>query len=167
VVAAVKQATIWAKLEWRETNFLLLERGPYVIAAGLDESIAGRPKQLRGRFVNLFDPELRVLEELQIEPGNRYFLRDLDATHGPEPQVLASAGKALVTAQSANSLSMVVEGVGHTPAVILLHAAKAPRAITLAGQALASFEYSAKNKLLWIRFENDSAPRNLAVAFQE
>ena len=166
VVAAVKQATIWAKLEWRETNFLLLERGPYVIAAGLDESIAGRPKQLRGRFVNLFDPELRVLEELQIEPGNRYFLRDLDATHGPEPKVLASAGKALVTAQSANSLSMVVEGVGHTPAVILLHAAKAPRAITLAGQALASFEYSAKNKLLWIRFENDSAPRNLAVAFQ-
>jgi len=53
-------------LAWRQTNHLLLRRGPYVIAAGLDESVEGAPKRLRGRllwvrFTNAAQPrELRL-----------------------------------------------------------------------------------------------------------
>jgi hypothetical protein len=79
VLAAVKQAAGWAKLRWRTTNYLLLQRGPYWIAAGLDESIAGEPKTLRGRFVNLFDPELRVQQTVRLTAGQRFLLRDLNA----------------------------------------------------------------------------------------
>ena len=46
LVATVKQAAAHARLKWRETNYLLLRRGPYVLAAGLDESVAGEPKTL-------------------------------------------------------------------------------------------------------------------------
>ena len=44
LVAAVKQAAACARLKWRETNYLLLRRGPYVLAAGLEESLGGEPK---------------------------------------------------------------------------------------------------------------------------
>ncbi len=43
IVEATKLAAGKAGLKWRESNYLLLQRGPYLIAAGLDESIAGEP----------------------------------------------------------------------------------------------------------------------------
>ena len=59
----------------------------------------------------------------------------------------------------------MVEGVVNTPAVVLLRAPAAPRAVTLAGQPLRDFQYSPKDKLLWIRFTNEATPRRLLVGF--
>lgn len=165
VVETVKRAAARAKLKWRETNYLLLRRGPYVIAAGLDESLADAPKELHGRFVDLFDAELRVRDRVALAPGSRFFLLDLDAARRRAPAVLASACKPLPVKPDAHSLSLAVEGVTHTPAIVLLRAPNAPRSITLAGQPLESFEYSQKEGLLWIRFPNEARPRELAVRF--
>lgn len=165
VVAAVKQAATSAKLKWRETNFLLLQRGPYWIAAGLDESISAKPKTLRGRFVNLFDPELRVLESVTINPGDRYLLRDLNFKRASEPTVLASACKALEISREGNSFSLAVEGVGRTQAVVLLHAKRGPKSVTLEGEAVTDFKFSKENNLLWISFANAARPRTLVVNF--
>jgi hypothetical protein len=165
LVATVKQAAAHAKLKWRETNYLLLRRGPYVLAAGLDESVVGEPKTIRGRLVNLFDPELRVQKAVTLAPGSRFFLVDLDEVRDCQPHVVASACQALVTKRGAHRLSMAVEGVANTPAVVLLRAPQAPRSVTLAGQPLASFEYAAEGQLLWIRFANEAKPRELAIEF--
>ena len=40
-------------LDYRETNYLVLRRGPYVIAAGLDESISAEPKDPSWTFYQL------------------------------------------------------------------------------------------------------------------
>ena len=165
LVATVKQAAARARLKWRETNYLLLRRGPYVLAAGLDESVAGAPKTITGRLVNLFDPELRVQKAVTLTPGSRLFLVDLDAIRGRKPQVIASACKALPAKPGAHRFSMTVEGVVNTPAVVLLRAPTAPRSVTLAGQPLTRFDYAAEEKLLWIRFTNEATPRELAIEF--
>ncbi len=165
VLALVRQAAKRARLDWRETNYLALRRGPYVIAAGLDESVPGAPKELRGRFVNLFDPELTVQTRIRLKPGSRFFLRDLDAAPVGNSQLLASAGKALPTGSTNDSISFAVEGVARTPSVILLRAKKAPRSVTLAGQPVGQFDFSELAGLLWIRFENESRPRLLTVSF--
>jgi hypothetical protein len=166
VVAAVKRAVVRSGLEWRETSHLLLRRGPYVIAAGLDESISGAPKELRGHFVNLFDADLRVRDNVEVVTGSRFLLFDLDTIRGRQPKVIASACKALVQKQDAHSISMAVEGVVDTPSLVLLSApAGGPTAITLAGEPLQRFDYSAKDRLLWIRFTNQAAPRELTVRF--
>ena len=165
LVQTVKQAAGRTRLKWRETNHLLLRRGPYLIAAGLDESVPAEPKTLRGRFVNLFDPRLRVSETVKLTPGSRSFLLDLKAVRGNEPRVLASACKALPKRRSAKQLVLTVEGVGNTAAIVLLHAPKPPRAITLAGQTVKDFEYSAAEKLLWLRFPNETSPRELELQF--
>jgi hypothetical protein len=163
LAATVKQAAARAGLKWRETNYLLLRRGPYVLAAGLDESVAGAPKQLTGRFVNLFDPELRVQKVVTIAPGARLFLVDLDAFRGGRTQFIASACKALETKHAAHSLTFAAEGVINTPAVVLLRASSAPRSVTLDGKPLKDIVYSAQNCLLWIRFTTEARPRGLEV----
>jgi hypothetical protein len=164
-VAAAELAAKNIGLKWRDTNYLLLRRGQYLIAAGLDESVEGDPHALHGRFINLFDSELHVQNEISIAPGSRWFLLDLDAARNGRPHLLASGCKALLKAQKDDQIRFVVQGVGETPANMLLESTKAPRAVTLDGKNMTTFEYSAKERLLWIHFENEAAPRELAVQY--
>jgi hypothetical protein len=63
------------------------------------------------------------------------------------------------------SLSLAVEGVGDTPCVVLLQCSKSPKSITLGGETVKDFDYSEKDKLLWIRFTNNAQPRALSLLF--
>jgi hypothetical protein len=165
MVALAQEAVKFAKLQWRETSSLVLRRGPYVMAAGLDESIAGTPQTLTGRFVNLFDPDLRVQSKVELTPGSRFFLRDLDYAPTATPQLIASAGRALPIKSPADSPTYWVEGAAQTPAIMLLHCAAAPRSVTLDGQPVADVKFSAPDHLLWLRFPNEARPRQLAIRF--
>lgn len=161
LVATVRKTAGEAGLKWRETSFLLLRRGPYIIASGLDESVPGAPKQLEGRFINLFDPTLQVQRKISLTPGSRYFLLDLDAPATRPSPLLASACKVLPV----RAHTYAVEGVAQTAAVALFAAEHPPKKILLAKDELKSFEYSPKEKLLWIRFDNQAVPRELQLVF--
>lgn len=164
VVKAAKKAVQKAGLKWRETNYLLLRRGPYIIAAGLDESVPGAHRKLKGRFVNLFDPELAIRRTVTLEPASRYFLLDLDRVpKKANPQVLLSACKTLPLAASKKKLTVAVEGVGNTPAVVLLKVPAAPRSVLLDNSPLAGSTYDDTDKLLHLRFPNEPHPRNLVL----
>jgi hypothetical protein len=165
IVDAARLAAKNIDLAWRETNYLLLRRGPYIVASGLDESIDGAPRELHGNFVNLFDAGLSVRNEISLTPGSRQFLLDLDLARTGKTHLLASACKALPKDSTGDHLSFTVEGVGETPAIMLLESAKAPHSVTLDGKDLPAFEYSAAEHLLWIHFENTAAPRDLSVNF--
>ena len=165
VVAAAKLAAEKIELAWREKNYLLLRRGPYVVAAGIDESIEAAPRVLDGRFVNLFDAELRVQNKITIAPSTRQFLLDLAAAQNGKTHLLAAACKALPTAATDKRITFTVEGIEQTSAVMLLEASLPPQSVTLAEEKLTTFEYSAAEKLLWIHFENKALPRELTVEF--
>jgi hypothetical protein len=162
LVAAVKSAF---GSGWRETNHLLLKRGPYVIAAGLEESMNSDPLVLSGRFVNLFDAELAVTNRVSVAPGSRYFLLDLNERAAHQPLVLAAACKAQVRAKGPGKLALTVEGVENTPAVVLVYWPGADaKNITLEGKPLEPSQYSAADHLIRLRFTNRSLPRELTVA---
>jgi len=165
LVAVLKQAAARAGLAWRETNHLALRRGPYWVGAGLDESVPGPPMTLRGRFVNLLDPGLRLQRSFTLAPGSRCFLLDLDALKASSPRVLASACKALPQQRGPARFTWAVEGIADTPAIVLIACAKPPQAVTLDGTAITTFTHSAADGLLHIRFPNESRPRELAVTF--
>ena len=165
LLSVVKPAASAAGVKWKETNYLLLRRGPYVIAAGLDESLPADARTLQGRFVNLFDAELRVRTSVTLSPASRCFLLDLQALRNGGPRVLASACKAVTTKADGGELSAAVEGVANTQGVVLAQSPKPPKGVTLAGQPLKDYEYSPADRLLWIRFANESRPRDLHVEF--
>ena len=160
-----RAAAMRAGLAWNETAHLAIRRGPYVIGGGLDESIPGTPKVLKGRFVNLFDPELRVQRNAVLNPGARVFLLDLDAVTSKPPRLLASAAKALPRPAVGTTQSWTVEGVGNTPAVFLFSAAKAPKSVKLDHVDVEGVTYEAAEGLLRVRFPNESRPRTLELEF--
>lgn len=162
---SVRRAASHIRLPWQERNYLMLRRGPYIIAAGLDESIAAHARRITGRFVNLFDPELPVCREVNLAPGSRWLLLDLDAAKSKVPRVLAGACKTLPLISTQRELKLAVEGVAKTPAILLCKAPRPPAAVSLEGQNLEDFCYDEKEELLWIRFENESRPRELRLAF--
>ncbi len=165
LIEVYRMAARQAGLKWSETSHLAIRRGPYVIGGGLDESLPGVPKVLNGRFVNLFDPELRVLRNVTLSPGARVFLLDLDAVKSKQPHLLASAAKALPARSSKDSSSWIVEGVGETPAVFLFSTARRPKAVRLDHVALEGGTYEAAEGLLRVRFPNESRPRTLELEF--
>jgi hypothetical protein len=152
-------------LKWRETNYLLLRRGPYLLAAGMDESVESQPHSLHGEFVNLFDAELRVQNDVAITPGSRAFLMDLATARTGRTHLLAAACRALPQTQTPDQINYTVEGVAKTPAIMLLEASASPKSVMLDKTTPVIFEYSAPEHLLRLHFINEAAPRELSVQF--
>lgn len=63
------------KLETK--NYFYLERGPYDIAAVMNESVNEEPFRIKCPVIDMFDPTLPVLQEKIIEPGQQSLLYDL------------------------------------------------------------------------------------------
>jgi len=166
LTALARAAAERAGLAWHETNYLALRRGPYRIGAGLEEAPEDQPaKVLHGRYVNLFDPDLKVQRSVALDPGSHVFLLDLDAPAAPGVRVLAASGKILPGAPAGTAATWTVEGINHTPGIVLLSAPQAPKSVTLEGRKLDTFAYDATEHLIHIRFPNESRPRELTVAF--
>ena len=169
----IKEAAKDTRVRWRETNYLLLRRGCYIIAAGLDESLEAPPKTLSGSFINLFHPELRLERTVAITPGSRHFLLDLSkapgaAASGGEKagaRVLAAACKTFPATADARQFRCAVEGIAGTPALVLLRVPAKPTAATLDGRALDLSRFDPAAGLLWLSFPNEPRPRELMVSF--
>ena len=97
--------------------------------------------------------KLGMLQEKQQpwcqKGGTRVFLLDLEAVKSLGPRLLASACKVL-PARRDDGLAWTVEGVGETPAVLLISTAKPPRSILLEQQPLDSFTYDRSEGLLYM-----------------
>ena len=166
LIEMATDAASMAKAEWAEKNYLMLRRGPYVIAAGLDESIGGTNRILQGNFVNLFDPTLKVRKQIKLSPGSRFYLLDLDRVRANAPSILAAACKVTEFKPEDASVTMSVEGVTNTPAIILLKTTIPPKSIRLGRKRVRRFKYSASDQLLWIHFEDEAEPRKLSIVFR-
>jgi hypothetical protein len=163
--STVQMAAMLNGILWVETNHLILRRGPYRLAAGLDESISAPAEVLTGRFINLFDPDLKLRKSIAVTPGSRLFLLDLDAVKSKQPRLLASACKALPLKSGEGTQAWTVEGVGNTRGIVLLATDKAPKRIQLDGMDHKDFNFSPEDGLLHIHFPNEARPRVLAVEF--
>jgi hypothetical protein len=165
LLEALEEARRGTRLRWQETNYLMLQRGPYLIAAGLDESRDTAPKTLTGDYVNLFDPELKLLPSVTLSPGSRYFLLDTAQGAADKPAVLASACKALPQRGKPGEFRCLVEGIAETDAVMLMRVPSAPGAVLLDGKPLTHTDYDAERRLLRVRFANEPRARMLAVQY--
>lgn len=156
---AVRGAT--AGVEWRTQGALVLRRGPYVVASGMDETDSPVPPVV-GRFVDLFDPALRVQSSVPITPNSQHFMIDL-AKYGRT--VVAAAGQVLQEKETRNQWSATVEGISDTPGILLLRLPRAPKEATVDGTAIEKPTYDATEKLLWLRFPNAAKPQTVVVKY--
>ncbi len=134
-VSLAKQACAKAEVPWRETNYLILRRGPYVVAAGLDETPKPITRKLKGRFVNLFDSKLPVLREVALQPASRMLLMDLDRLDLSKPKVIASASKVLGTKITSKSIRFHSEGPKDVMAATRIALSAAPKSVKVGDYA--------------------------------
>jgi hypothetical protein len=157
----VRQAAAAVKLPWTETDSLVLRRGPYLVAGGLDESTPNaKPYRLHGRYLNLFDPNLSVVTDVTVAPGTRMLLFDLDAARSAGPKVIAAACRVRQEKSDGKTLQFMADGIGDTNAVVQIAAPAAPAQVLVGGHALDSANYDYADGMLRLRFPNvtDAVP---------
>jgi hypothetical protein len=166
----VQKAAAAIHLPLKITNALILRRGPYVIAAGLDKE-PGTTQQsehlvsVNGDLIHLFDPELAESDHVQIKPGTRALLLDVDYFKSSTPRVLAASAKITNEHASADSLTFQAEGIDQTKAAIQILSAKPAREVTLNGKPLGPGQYQHQGRTLLIHFSNTATPQKLQVFF--
>jgi hypothetical protein len=75
-------------------NYFYLERGPYDIAAVMDENDDTTSFKIKGPVIDLFNPELPVLSEKIVRPGEEAYLYDLSRVKDKNlPKVLCAASR--------------------------------------------------------------------------
>ncbi|MES2461967.1 MAG: hypothetical protein V4671_15390 [Armatimonadota bacterium] len=156
----VKQACVSVRLPFKETNHLVLRRGPYVVAAGLDESLPGPAHRLDGQFIDLFDARLPVLRTVDLTPGSRRLLLDLNRGDAKAPSILAAACKTLDAKRSRDgSFRFYAEGPDKTQAAVRLRLDASPSQVAVDDVPLPAeaVTWDAASRTLLLRFPNAAA----------
>lgn len=76
-------------------NYLVVRRGPFVIASVLEESVSNDSLKLAGSYVDLFQAALPVVREIILQPGQRTLLYNLDwaKRHAVKAKVVAAGAR--------------------------------------------------------------------------
>ncbi|MBO4547911.1 MAG: hypothetical protein J5758_01720 [Abditibacteriota bacterium] len=158
-----REAVLAADMDWNETNYFLLHRGPYVIAAGLDETELTGVRTLTGRFVNIFDPLLTVMNSVQLTPGSRYLLKDLGKLDKTKACVLASSSKIAKERAMTDRITFTTEGPAGTTCATRLLLPKKPIRLEADNVEVLRAEWDAINSTYLLVYPNDVNPRTVSV----
>ena len=144
--------SLYGPLQWK--NHFLLDRGPYKIAAALDESVSDEPYVLEGLFIDLFDPALPVLTEKVVEPGSQAFLYDL--RKAPKaPAILAAASRAYELRKTAHTFSYTCKGPAETFNVTRILLRRKPSSVLVDGLPAGEYSWDDASRTLFLRFPNN------------
>jgi hypothetical protein len=163
-----RQAAEGVRLPWKETNALVLRRGPYLIGAALNEPAPGQKStRLNGRFINLFDPELPVYRSINLIPGKRtsVLLLDLKAVDMSIPRILAAGCWVREENATADYLRFRAEGIENSEAVVRIATPRPPTTVLVGGKPLLPPQYEVAEDTLLIRFTNSAAGVTVQVRF--
>jgi hypothetical protein len=150
-------------------NYFSLSRGPYEIISVLDENEDKTPYLIKGKLIDLFDPEIPVLDEKQVNPGEQAFLYNINNVPNPKtPQVLASAGRIYDEEMDKNHYSFIVKSPLNTTnvmRVLLPVEAQSVRIFDANGNPLAitNANWDKLSKTYFLSFDNH--PNGISVKF--
>ncbi|HLU22270.1 MAG TPA: hypothetical protein VKZ77_07280 [Bacillaceae bacterium] len=114
--------------KWEENNYFMLQRGPYRIAAVMDESIHQSPLEIEGKFVDLFSPQLTIREKIVLNPDDNVFLYDLNyERQNNQVEVIAASSRIENLVHDEEGFEMVVKGPEKMKAVARVYSARKPQ----------------------------------------
>lgn len=112
----------------KKNNFLL-ERGMYLLAAVLDESVSPEPLKLDGRYIDLYDPSLPICQNVEVRPGVQRLFIDLSKVRKDSPMILAAASRAENETLSGRTFSYVAKSPAATVNVSRVLLPAAPKSL--------------------------------------
>ena len=149
-------------------NSFYLERGPYEIAAVVDEGISGEPLVLDGKFIDLFSAELPVCDGYSVKPGTQAFLYDLgEISDRKSPHVLAAASCVEEEHLSGRNYSLLMKSPAETRNMMRVYFPSAPESVSVkdaAGNPM-KFDYSWDQDSRTCLLGFDNSPEGVTVEF--
>jgi hypothetical protein len=146
---------------WTSRNRLVLSRGPYLIGHVLDEGTSSDPWTVRGRFIDLLDSTLPLVETRAVAPGEDVWLRTIDADPAAAPRILASAARVRNQDSTEGHFSFTSE----CPLGVRVHTAlrlpARPTRVRIDGQAVDRYEFDERVGVLWL--QHDGKPSGTVV----
>ena len=162
----VRKACAAAGLEYRETNHIVLRRGPYVVGVGLEGPPSEAIHELRGRFIDLFAPQRPIASAVKLTAGRLCLLYDVDRARDTFPRVLTSTCKTVdPTTTKEGFLRFGAQGPEPSEALLRIGLRAAPRKILLDARPLAedSWSWDDASHLVILRFPNKAAGRQISI----
>ncbi|MCP9612442.1 T9SS type A sorting domain-containing protein [Coprobacter tertius] len=146
-------------------NNFYLERGPYVIVSVMNESVSNESLILQGKFIDLFDPELPVLQNKSIGIGEQAYLYDLDKIDkSAVAKALCGAGRVSDEKVTSKSYEFVVKGPANTGGSMRVYLQNEPTSVRVIGESDESkFSWDEDTHTYRIYFKND--PDGVRVRF--
>lgn len=150
-------------------NSFFLERGPFDIISVMDESTSADPYMQKAMVIDLFDPQLPVLQNKSVPPGQQAFLYNLDRVKNKQqPQVLAVASRVYEEVVKSNEYSFVSRSPVNTTNSMRVLLPKSPKETTLTdskGEKLTDVKSSwdPASETLYLGFENSPEGTNVSI----
>lgn len=147
------------KLEMK--NYFFLERGPYDLAAVMDENTDTSALHIKGPVIDLFDPSLPVLPGKMVSPGKQAFLYDLSRLKDRhQPKVLCAASRIYQEKRKGHAYSFIAKSPSGTSNVMRISLPGAPIGCSVTDSknstVIKNGEWDEPSRTYLLRFENDS-----------
>jgi hypothetical protein len=151
-------------IDYQEREAIVLHRGPFVVAAGLEGSKL-EPTVVHGHYLDLFDPGVPVRIDPVISPGTHHLLRELGKVPAM-PTVLAAAGELSHVAITKKVWVGNIEGVADIPEVIVWRVHEAPTTVLFDGLETSEWTYDDADNVLWLKVPGAANPRQITLTFE-
>lgn len=140
-------------------NYFNLIRGPYEIISVVDENADQSPYTIKGKLIDLFDPEILVLDEKKVNPGEQALLFNIGSIENAKtPQVLATAARVYDENITENEYSFVVKSPLNTTNVMRILLPRRAESLEVqddAGKSLpVDYKWDEPSKTCFLSFEN-------------
>ncbi|MCH7408518.1 hypothetical protein MM239_03860 [Belliella sp. DSM 111904] len=151
-------------------NHFVLQRGAYDIVSVLDENSDTSPFILKGTLIDLFDPEIPVLNEKSVKPGQQAFLFNIDRVKDKQKaQVLVTAARVEQERRNKNKYEFVAKSPLNTNNVMRVLIPKSPEDVKITNHqgmnVNANTSWDDKSKTYFIGFENDPEGVNVSITW--
>jgi len=151
----------------RTQNYLRIQRGPFVVAAVLDESVSDQPLHLRGRFVDLFEAALPVITEKVLQPNDHALLYDVDwaQRNGLTPKVLAAGARIRDESVGADGFTFLARGPEGTRGCARILLPRRPSAVTNGRSVSCEHTWDDVSSTLWLAFDNVAGDLRFEITY--
>lgn len=144
-------------------NNFVVERGPYLVASVLDESVSDAPLTLSGLFIDLFDKDLPVLTQKRIFPGEQGYLYNVEKVKSKKKaKVLCGASRIYDERQTKKCYSFVAKSPLHTTNVSRVLLPAKPVRVEVNGMNVQP-EWDERSRTILLRFENNPDGVNVRI----
>ena len=146
-------------------NSFILERGDYLLAAVMDESVSDTELVLEGCYIDIFDPELPVISCKKIAPGSQALLVDMSKVEGSKPRVVASASRESDEVYGERTYSFIAKGPVETKAVTRVLLPSKPLSVTVDGKDVSDGSaWDAASRTYLVKYDN--SPDGKSISFR-